>query len=389
MQTNRGSSFIWALALAIAVTPLSAQKQKKGSLLDGLGVPENQEPAAPEYSPAEVKVNEGTFHLRWGIESMVMGNRSRSSGSDKGWVLLKNGETLEGRFSVKAKQGKKETRWTLTEIDFKDASDQKRRIAGADVEDFAYSFKIDDYTNGGKHLSKNPMNNFQPGTIVLPDGSQRAGLVAILTQFGVPGGHQLYFAADQNADIEQFKPKALAYVTQNRDDGEFQFVSFNGGIMPLIVNGQNFLYFRNPYSTTKATGMKGMLGNMASGIAADQAGKAVAKGAAKSEMQRQIKSGADLGTTVRSGAAAADDAYQSTSDAVSSGFEIGATKAEYVIRNVKTGFEVIVSDGNHIAKLGELMNACSAIWQMRPDERKEISRFKNLETLVRTLDTCF
>jgi len=155
------------------------------------------------------------------------------------------------------------------------------------------------------------------------------------------------------------------------------------------VNGKNFLFFRNPYSTTKSKGGLAMLGNMANGVVADQAGKAAARGAAKDELNRQAKSGADLGTAVTNAGAAADDAYQTTSSNLSGAISIGGEKPEYVIRNVKSGFQVVVNDENHLAKLGELMKACSALEKMSAEERKEISRFKNLENLVRTLDGCF
>ena len=374
-----------ALAMATAIFP----QNKSGSLLDGLNVPPKEEAPAPEYPPADVKVNDGTFRLKWMGEANVMGNLSRTSLADRGWVLLNSGEKIEGKFSVKARKGKKETRWSLTEIDFKDES--KRKVPGAEVEDFAYVFKIEDYTDGGKRISKNPANNFHPGSIVLADGAERAGMVAILTRYGIPGGggYQVYFAADANAEIEQFKPKALARVTQKREDGPYDYVAFNNGIMPAIVNGKNFLFFRNPYSTTKSKGGLAMLGNMANGVVADQAGKAAARGAAKDELNRQAKSGADLGTAVTNAGAAADDAYQTTSSNLSGAISIGGEKPEYVIRNVKSGFQVVVNDENHLAKLGELMKACSALEKMSAEERKEISRFKNLENLVRTLDGCF
>ena len=121
-------------------------------------------------------------------------------------------------------------------------------------------------------------------------------------------------------------------------------MSFNGGIMPVLVNGKNFVYFQNPNSTTRATGFRAQLGEMAGGIIADQASKAAAKGAAKQEFTRQAKSGADLGTAVESSAAAADNAYQSTNDSVSSASDLRGTKPEYVIRNAKTGVQVVVSE---------------------------------------------
>jgi hypothetical protein len=379
-QINRTCSLTVTCALVFA-TSLFAQN--KGTLLEGLGVPDS----APQYRPADVKINDGTFRLKWGSESQVMGNLSHSSVPERGWVLLKTGERVEGTFSIKAKQGKKEKRWTLAEVDLKDASDQKRKIPGVDVEDFAYSFKIDDYTRDGKQLPKNPMNNFNPGTVTLANGTERAGLVAMRTSFGTVGAFELFFAADRNADIEPFRPRDFSRATQKREDGDFEFISFNGGIVPLIINGKNFVYFRNPHSTTKATGFRASMANMASGIAADQVGKAAAKAAARSEMSRQAKKGADLGSAINASVDAGNDAYNTASSGI--GIGEGMTKPEYVIRNVKTGVTVVVSDETHLAKLDPLMNACGPIAKMAPDERKEFTKFKNLENVVRTLDSCF
>ena len=150
-------------ALLLGAFALAGDKKKTPppeakALLDGLGI--QKEDTSPLYaSPAEAKVNEGAVRLAWST-GLVMNTLTRDSTNLPGWVQLKNGERLEGKFSVKAKKNRRkpDSIWTFTEINFQAEASAKRKLAAAEVEDFGYNYKIADYYQQAKRRAglKNP-----------------------------------------------------------------------------------------------------------------------------------------------------------------------------------------------------------------------------------------
>jgi hypothetical protein len=288
---------------------------------------------------------------------------------------------------------KKLDRWTFTEAEFRESKDQQSRKIPADqVQDFEFNYTIAEYTDGGRKVSNDPGKNFHPSVVKLADGTELRGLAALHTRIGdgVPGGGgaRLYFAKDQNANLQEFSPGKLSSVTQTRSNGEFEYRSYNHALMPVLVNGKNLTLWQNPYSTSRATGFMAGMRGLGSDIAQDQLRKAAAKGAAKAEIERRAKNGEDLIQIARGGAKAGHDGAQQVDNAFS-GIDLRGTKKEFVIRNVKTGAEVLVNDDTVAENLAPLMAACRTTAAMSKKEQKQMLEFKNLENVVRTLDQCF
>jgi hypothetical protein len=164
--------------------------------------------------------------------------------------------------------------------------------------------------------------------------------------------------------------------------------NFYRTLVPVLVNGKNLMLFRNPFPTTRATGflagMRGLGGDVAGGLAAG----AAAQAGARAEAERRVNAGQDIGSVAAGGAANGQAAGDMTSAAFSE-IDLRGFKTEYVIRNLRTGFQVIVTDENVAAQVGPLLNACPATARLDNNQRKEQLRISNMQKLITALDQCF
>lgn len=398
------------LAVIALATLLSAQAppaNKPGSLLEGLAPTAALTPdgATADYaSPAEYRLNQDALGLRSGWES---GRGDRTTFHYKwveGYLLLTNGQRLDGEFAILGVQANSQARITIKEVKFREAKDRpERKIPGKDVEDFSVQFTIDDLTKSGKKIPKDPSRVFHPGVVRLADGRTLEGLAALVSADGPGGsGTQMYFAKSQNAQVKAFPALQVISFTQRRPDAEQTFLTYAGHLMPVLVDGKNLMLFQNPRPTTQKKGGFGVgLANMLNDLANQAQNARLAERAAQNASARRATNappadGApgdpnapiDLGSTqtAEQPAQAQPQGDDLPPPAVST---YVAFKEEFVIRNQKTGVEVIVSDENSAQHLLPLVKACPAIAELSAGKRREALKFKNLPSLVRSLDRCF
>jgi hypothetical protein len=262
----------------------------------------------------------------------------------------------------------------------------KQKFAAAEVVDFGLRYTMDDYTEGGKTVRKNPVQNFTEGVVRMLDGSERRGFVAM------PPGNpdKVYFVRDAEANIESIRATKIFGFIQNRPTGEVELIAYNGYLSPLLVRGKNFTMFENLLPTTqkKPGFLAGFANDLANGLSEPLSQKA-AQRAAEAEAKKRIEAGQGLADVAGGAAVAGADAAQQM-DAAMSGISFGGGfKKEFVIRNTRTSFEIVVSEDNIKEVLTPVVDGCKTTRELSKGKKKDLLNFKKLEDLVRTLDSCF
>ena len=375
-----------------AAAMLAQQSQPAGSLLDGLAPASSPAALATNpapATPAEVKMNEGAPKLKW---TMSVGDKNKKAvrhfHEEQGYLLMKSGQRLDGFITFRA-ESRAGGPWKISQVEFREAKEgSKRKLPPDDVEDFTFLFTMADYKG-----SSDPARNFTPGSLTLTDGTRLQGYVALAKiwsagSIGGAGSRAVYFAPDESANIQEFKPARVQEMAQSRADGEFRWINYTGQLVPVLVQGKNLLLFRNPHPTTRATGFLAGLRGFGGSVASGMASEAAARGAARQEAERRVKSGQDIGSVAAGSAAAGQQAADATGDAFSE-IDFRGFKTEYVIRNLRTGFEAVVTDQDVAERVGPLLDACPATAALDRNQRKEQLRFNNLEKLISQLDKCF
>ena len=336
-----------------------------------------------------MKLNEGAPKLRYTIEmGGKKGKASRHFHEEAGYILMRNGDRYEGFLTLRAERMSGEP-WKLSQVEFReDQKKPKQKLPPEEVVDFAMNFTMADYQPGN-----DPAKNLTQGSLKLVDGTELQGFVCLARiwsagSIGGAGSRAVYYAENESANIQEFKPGNVQELVQARSDGEAKWIQFEKALIPVMINGSNYQMFRNPHPTTRATGLKaglrGFAGDVAGGVAADQVGKAAAKGEAK----QRIKNGESVGAVVRGADAAGQGAYDATAAAFSE-IDLRGFKTEYVIRHLQSGTDTIVTDNNVEERIGSIVSACPTMAGWSPAQRKDQLKFANLPTLVTALDKCF
>ena len=394
-MTRTNSTITVTLAFITLTAPNAAHAQAAGAgLLEGL----TASPAASHHTesgpaPAEAKAVDGVPGLSYGHVSTTFGRASRGSSMKPGYVILKSGQRLEGEISIKVRAERGETGWYFHELEYRIAKgDKKQMFEAAYVHDFGLNYTIQDHTNGGKSMSKDPSANFHEAILRTIDGKEIKGQAAMVGST-IGGYSGVYYASSPTANLENLPPRELLEVVQLRGGAEQVFISYNGGLQPAM-RGTNFVLFQNPRPTTRDTSWKAGFATMGARAASTVIAGAAAAKAEQDEnrrLQKRVDAGDYLPAVVDDARATAARLEQGRQDAqeVVDNIDLGLMKTEYVIRNVKTGYEIFVHDGNLEAEVTPLLAACSATARMDKKQRKELIKFKNIHQLLETLDKCF
>ncbi len=376
----RGFALFTASVLLCAAQATAQAQASAGSLLDGLKAPAAEPEPDNLQTPAEAKINDGAPKLRWSMESGGRKKTTRRFHEEQGYLVMKSGEQLNGFITFRAEKEAAEP-WKISQVEFREAKDgQKRKITPAEVQDFSFAFTMADYKR-----SDDPARNFEKGFLKLEDGKEMQGYVALAKiwaagSVGGAGSRAVYFARNETANIEEFRPAKVQEMVQTRSDGQCRWINYSGALVPVLVNGKNLLLFRNPRPTTRATGLLASLRSFGGEVAEGVATQAAANRAAHVEAERRFNAGQNVGSIAVGAAAKGQEAADLTSTAFSE-MDFRGFKTEYVIRNTKTGFEAIVTDENIADNVGPLLNACRATAKLDRKQRKEQLRFSNIQSL--------
>jgi hypothetical protein len=311
----------------------------------------------------------------------------------RGFVVLKTGERLEGEISVKIRKSRGDEDWHFHELEYRPSKDEKKqKFEAAYVQDFGVTFTMHDYANGGKSMSKDPARNFHEVVVRLVDGSELRGHAA-LAGASIGGYSSLYFASSPTANLENVESDRIVELTQVRNGADFAFVSYRGALQPM-TRGKNFLLFRNPRPNTRDDGWGAAFATMGAQIAATAyTGAAVENTRRREEkrLQERVDRGDYLPSVIQDAADTSRRLEQGQQQAkeMIDNVDLGLMKTEYVIRNVRTGFEIIVHDKNLESEVTPLLAACPATARLQKSQRKDLVKFKNIENLIQTLDKCF
>jgi hypothetical protein len=381
--TARHAASLFAVALVASTLSIRvprASAQEPASTGGGLTAGLTAKPREPE-APAQIKARDGTPKLRWWSTTQMGSRTTQTSTMERGWLLLKSGEKLQGEIAIKRVTDRDGTH--LQEVEYRPAKGQdKQKYAGSAVHDFGFAFTLADYSDNGKRKYDEPANEFLPGTIFLNDSTQKKGLVALNTYA------ELYFAADSGADIESIASTRVKSAQQWKGNSFRPMVNYRGYVMPTLTWGRNFWLFRNPLPTTRKDGFRVGLAQTLGAVATQVATEAAYQTAAEKEAKERAKNGENLGNVVYGAASAGEKAAGEMQQMLAT-VDLTGYKEEFVIQNMKAMRYTIITEDNAAKELGPAMDQCDAFKNMDRRTKDRYLEMKFLPQLVRMLDECF
>jgi hypothetical protein len=163
----------------------------------------------------------------WRTTNEAEGNVTENTKPRNGYVILMDGNRLDGEIQLKRKNGH------FNQIKLKTETD-KHKFEPGDVQDYGLALTIDELTKGGDKVYKDEAKNFHDGVVALNNGSEMKGLVAFTEKYHTSVGDtygDVMFAANKDAIIKTFADSEVKYVTQMIDGEEVKYTLFEGGFV--------------------------------------------------------------------------------------------------------------------------------------------------------------
>lgn len=166
---------------------------------------------------------------------------------DDGFVVMPGGERKDGQIQIKVVNNV-----DTVEIRFRmdDKAKDKLVYSRQDIERFG--LKEDLATDFAE--KSNPFLNFQPGYVVLRDGTRLIGRVAAVAKPMVGWWLTNVRYTDSTDKVTEFPPDQATHFAQQVDGKEHLFESYRNGYFERLADGAMVL-IRNPQPTTKAGGL--------------------------------------------------------------------------------------------------------------------------------------
>lgn len=220
-------------------------------------------------------------------------------------------------------------------------------------------------------VSKNPLQNLQPGYVVLIDGSRVEGKVASTSDWL---GRTVKLA-DANDKVSELTPAQVKLFGMKVGDHDYVFETYAGAFFQRYADGALVL-IRNPHPTTHRTGM--MVGIVQS--LQDTLSKAAAEKQFKNEMKDVDKS--DWTATMNKGIEAgqrAAETQQQIATADLSGFE-----KEYLLRpgSADPTAYIAINKDKCDDVLKRVFTGCAAYDALDKKQQRELLRWDAIEQSV-------
>lgn len=192
--------------------------------------------------------------FQWRTINEAEGNVTENTKPRNGYVILMDGNRLDGEIQLKRKNGH------FNEIKLKTESD-KHKFKPSEVQDYGLALTIDELTKGGDKTYKDEAKNFHDGKVALNNGSEMTGLVAFTQKYQTTIGDtygDVMFAENKDAVIKTFKDSEVKFVTQMIDGDEVKYTLFDGGFVSTAemedANYSDFFKMLNPGTITMKDG---------------------------------------------------------------------------------------------------------------------------------------
>lgn len=259
-----------------------------------------------------------------------------SSQPQLGTVTLKDGSALKGKITFFKKKGVFERVKVNT-------GEEKREVAADQIASIALDPKI--YEGKYANNFKNPVKNFQPGYIVLPDGERVKGKVAQMRDFTDYEFfiYTILFLPEGSATASAFKGGRLSEFGQEVD-GKLQiWDGYVDGYLLRQVDGR-FRLSRNPYSQTKNEFFTAVKNQIADSLSKD---------AARATLASSLNNGQDINVSLE--------------NAVNAGTVVGEVlgsveinRKEYLIFDSRDKSLIVVNKDTFREKAAQLISTCKA-----------------------------
>lgn len=270
-----------------------------------------------------------------------------------GYVVLQSGKRIDGKISAKSE---------FSEITLLDQSGKEISLPAKSLAAFGLIV-----TNDKSVVSKSPqiLQNNSPDLDIEEYTPENEDYLEVAVVEGVKNGHIILINGTRmNGRIEQTKAPALwysksmlftdengvqtkfdeknplDYFIQRVDDKELKFIQYKDAFAQVINEGKTFLYFRNPFPTTKNE----FVSNMASAVG--------------QQTIKEVK-------------------------------EISVYEKEYIIFNKANNKEVMVCETNYKGQIEGLLMNCLNFMSMEKNQQNELKKFKNIEMSLAFLNECY
>jgi len=159
-----------------------------------------------------------------------------------GYVVKPSGERLEGQIQLKVVNN------DTVEVRYRNSKKEKTEFQRAAIKSFGRMI------DPNAHLSKNLRFNFQPGYVILSNGTKLEG--KIRTSNAVPNGKQITFPdviqyADAQNNLREFNNTQAAGATFMIGTSEVSYEKYENGFLEQLVKG-SLIVLSNPHPTTEA-----------------------------------------------------------------------------------------------------------------------------------------
>ena len=289
------------------------------------------------------------------ISEMGKKKKTMTTQWDDGFVVLPGGERKDGQIQIKVMNDV-----DTVEVRFRADDKAKDKLVYARNEIERFGLKEDLATDFAQ--KQNPFLNFQPGYVVLRDGTRLNGRVAAVARPMVGWWLTMARYTDSTDKVSELSPAQVRFYVQRVDGGDHVFESYADGYFERLADG-DLVLIRNPRPTTKAGGLSHFVVSQARDVAAQEAAKATAE----ASIRAGVAAKADLGETVHDAVANA----ASTQQGIES-INVLDYEKEFLIRPRAGGDFVALNRKKFGDYVKTTYASCPAFTALDPNRQKEL-----------------
>ncbi len=200
--------------------------------LDGYPSKSEARAARAALPPPQSDCDEAFFKWPSSYSISGSGDTTRSSKPRNGYVILHNGNRIEGELKLKKRNS------VITEFNIKN-DNGKQKYQYAEVRNYGLKLTIAEITNNGKKVYPDAPRNFHPGTVSMKDGTTRKGLVSFIKKLRVHPTQQkmglyytgIMFTETQAGFIDPISSADAKGVTQEVNGSTVEYIPYEDGFV--------------------------------------------------------------------------------------------------------------------------------------------------------------
>lgn len=168
----------------------------------------------------------------WRDMGTQMNKQIHSTKPRSGYVILQNGQRLEGELQLKKSDH------VLNKINIK-TKNQKHKLTPAQVKHYGLLLTVAELTKNGEKKYKDEERNFYSGTIDLVDGSKKSGVIAFNGKQNIDVNRprlgykytQLFYAPSTDAEVTTFSFDKVKSIVRDENGSEVRYFKKDGGFV--------------------------------------------------------------------------------------------------------------------------------------------------------------